>query len=318
MRVPRGLNIILLSSVAMVIAYFNFFTDQFRGYDLEVIKVLQSVIILLLAYLANYLISIIIKRQIHGTRERYVFRKAISTIISIAVLGVLVAVWFKETTSLIVAYGILSAGVAIALQDLLRNIAGGLIIFISRSFKAGDRIQVESEVGDVLDIKIFYTTIMEIREWVDGDQYSGRIIQLPNSFILNKTIKNYTRDFSFIWDEIHLMLTFDSNWKKAKEIAVVITNEITLQFETNAKQELSDLGEKYLITTSDVESRIYTQITDNWIDMRLRYVVDPHQRRKVKHLLSEKILEAFLAEKDIRIASATFEISGFPSIRIEK
>ena len=312
------MNIILLSSVVIVIAYFNFFTDQFKGYDLEVIKVLQSVIILLLAYVANYLISIIIKRQIHGIRERYVFRKAVSTIISIAALGVLVAVWFKETTSLIVAYGILSAGIAIALQDVLRNIAGGLIIFISRSFKAGDRIQVESEVGDVLDIKIFYTTIMEIREWVDGDQYSGRIIQLPNSFILNKTVKNYTRDFSFIWDEIHLMLTFDSDWKKAKEIAVVITKEITLQFETNAKQELSDLGEKYLITTSDVESRIYTQITDNWIDMRLRYVVDPHQRRKVKHLLSEKILEAFLAEKDIKIASATFEISGFPSIRIEK
>lgn len=318
MRVPMGLNIILLSSVAIIIAYLNYFTDQFKGYDLEVIKVLQSVIILLVAYVANYLISMIIKRQIHGIRERYVFRKTVSTIISIVALGVLVAVWFKETTSLIVAYGILSAGIAIALQDVLKNIAGGLIIFISGPFKAGDRIQVESELGDVLDIRIFYTTIMEIREWVDGDQYSGRIIQLPNSFILDKTIKNYTRDFSFIWDEIHLMLTFDSNWKKAKEIALVITNEITLQFETNAKQELSDLGEKYLITTSDVESRIYTQITDNWIDMRLRYVVIPHQRRKVKHLLSEKILEAFLAEKDIKIASATFEISGFPSIRIEK
>jgi small-conductance mechanosensitive channel len=318
MRVPRGLNMILLSFVAIIIAYFNFFTDQFKGYDTEVIKVLQSIIILLVAYLANYLISIIIKRQIHGTRERYVFRKAVSTIIFIVALGVFITVWFKETTSLIVAYGLLSAGVAIALQDVLKNVAGGLIIFISGSFKAGDRIQVESEVGDVLDIKIFYTTIMEIREWVDGDQYSGRIIQLPNSFILNKTVKNYTRDFSFIWDEIHLMLTFDSEWKKAQEIAVAITNEITLQFEKNAKQELSDLGEKYLITPSDVESRIYTQITDNWIDMRLRYVVDPRQRRSIKHLLSEKILEAFLAEKDIKIASESFEISGFPSIRIEK
>lgn len=318
MRVPRGVNIILLSFVAMIIAYLNYFTDQFNGYDLVVIKVLQSVIILLVAYMANYLISIVIKRQIHGTRERYVFRKAVSTIIFIATLGVFITVWLKETTSLIVAYGLLSAGVAIALQDVLKNVAGGLIIFVSGSFKAGDRIQVENEVGDVLDIKIFYTTIMEIREWVDGDQYSGRIIQLPNSFILSKTVKNYTRDFSFIWDEIHLMLTFDSDWKKAEEIAMGITSEITLQFEKNAKHELSDLGEKYLITPSDVECGIYTQITDNWIDMRLRYVVDPRQRRSIKHLLSEKILETFLADKNIKIASESVEISGFPSIRIEK
>jgi len=257
-------------------------------------------------------------RQIKEKRERYMLRKAISTILSILGLGVLLAVWLQETTTLVVAYGLLSAGVAIALQDVLKNIAGGIIVFFSSPFKAGDRIQVDNDIGDVLDIKLFYTTLMEIQEWVDGDQYTGRINQIPNSFILNKTVKNYTKDFSFIWDEVHIMITYDSNLKKAKEIALRIAHEVADPFKKSATNELIDLGEKYLITPSDVDEQIYTKITDNWVDLRLRYVVDPRQRRAIKRSLFEMLLEAFNREEDIKIASATFEIVGFPPVKLER
>ncbi|MBE0524803.1 MAG: mechanosensitive ion channel, partial [Methanosarcinales archaeon] len=300
------------------LVYMNYFTDYFVNFGTELSKLLQSFLIILTAYLLNIIIATLIKRRIQDVKQRYSLRKTISTLISIATAGILITVWFRETTSLIVAYGIISAGIAIALQDLLKSVAGGVIIFISGSFKAGDRIQVGNEIGDVLDIKIFYTSLMEIREWIDGDQYSGRIIQLPNSFVLNSTVKNYTRDFSFIWDEIHLMFTFDSNWKKAQDITLKITREITDQFKTSAKNELIGLEDKYLITSADVEDTIYTQITDNWIDMRLRYVVDPRKRRNIKHSINEKLLEAFALEKDIEIASASFDIVGFPNLKIDK
>ena len=309
---------LILSGLLILLVYINYFTDSIGNFGSELSKLLQSIIIILTAYLLNVLIAALIKRRIQDIKYRYSMRKTISTLVSIATVGILVAVWFRETTSLIVAYGILSAGIAIALQDLLKSVAGGVIIFISGSFKAGDRIQVGNEIGDVLDIKIFYTTLMEIREWIDGDQYSGRIIQLPNSFVLNSTVKNYTRDFSFIWDEIHLMFTFDSNWKKAQEITLKITREITGQFKILARNELISLGDKYLITPADVEDMIYTQITDNWIDMRLRYVVDPRKRRNIKHSINEKLLEAFAKEKDIEIASASFDIVGFPNLKIDK
>ncbi|MCL7412416.1 MAG: mechanosensitive ion channel family protein [ANME-2 cluster archaeon] len=303
--------------MAIITIYIHYFSDYFSAYSQELNKLLLSIIIILGGYLANYFTGIIIKRQIQEVKERYAFKKAVSTLIAIIVMGVLIAVWFKETTSLIVAYGIISAGIAIALQDVLKNVAGGLIIFISRPFRAGDRIQVETEMGDVLDINVFNTTLMEMRQWVDGDQYSGRIIHLPNGFILNKTMKNYTRDFSFIWDEIHLMLTYDSDWRKAQKIVIDIAKDVTKETEMSAKQELHDMAYKYLITPVDVESKIYTQITDNWIDMRLRYVVNPHQRRINKHLMNEKILDSFLKEKDIKIASATYEIVGFPAVKID-
>lgn len=159
---------------------------------------------------------------------------------------------------------------------------------------------------------------MEIREWVDGDQYSGRIFQIPNSFILNKTVKNYTKDFSFIWDEITIMLTYESNYKKARDMLKKIAHEISEPFEEKAKIELVSLGDKYLISQADVNENIFIKITDNWIDLRLRYVVDPRKRRLVRHAMSERILEELLPEKDIKIASATFEIVGFPPVKIER
>ena len=314
MNVIKGLNILILILLVASIAYINYFIE----YNPTLVKIFYSVVILLIAYIANIFIERLIKKQIRQTRERYTIRKAISTIVSILTFGAILAVWFKETTTLVVAYGLLSAGIAIALQDVLRSIAGGIIIILTGPFKAGDRIQVDNDLGDVLDIKLFYTTIMELREWVDGDQYSGRITQIPNNFILNKSVKNYTKDFSFIWDELYLMLTYDSNLKKAQEITLKAAHEITDPFKISAKNELLELGEKYLITPSDVEEQIYTKITDNWVDLRLRYVVDPRQRRLVKRSLYEKILEAFSKEEDIRIASATIDIVGFPKIEIEK
>lgn len=310
----RGLKIFFLILLIGSIIYINYFIE----YNSTLIKVMYSVLMLLIAYAVNIFIENIIKRKITETRERYSIRKAVSTVVSILTFGAILGVWFQETTTLVLAFGLLSAGIAIALQDLLRNVAGGLIIFLTTPFRAGDRIQVDNDLGDVIDIRIFYTTLMEIREWVDGDQYSGRIFQLPNSFILNKTVKNYTKDFSFIWDEITIMLTYDSNYKKAREIIKRMAHEITEPFEQKAKTELLNMGEKYLISQADVEENIYTRITDNWIDLRLRYVVDPRKRRLIRHALSEKILEELLPEKDIKIASATFEIVGFPPVKLER
>ncbi len=314
MNATKGVILLFLFASISSITYITYFIEANPTF----IKVLYSVVILLIAYVASNFIEELIKRRIRETKQRYPLRKALSTIISILMLGAILAVWFQETTTLVVAYGLLTAGVAIALQDVLRNMAGGVLIILTAPFKAGDRIQVDNDTGDVLDIKLFYTTLMEIREWVDGDQYSGRLLQMPNSFVLNKTVKNYTKEFSFIWDELHLMLTYNSNWKKAKEIVTKIAHEVTGSFEVSAKEELVKIGETYLIHPSDVEEKIFTRITDNWIDMRLRYVVDPRQRRDIRHLLNEKILEAFSQENDIKIASSTFEIVGFPHLKIEK
>jgi small-conductance mechanosensitive channel len=314
----RGVNTVIFLSMAVIIAYINFFTDYLDAYGSLLSKILNSVLIILIFYLIQNIIEGVIRSKISDTKERYYVRKTILTLISILVLVSLIAVWFKETANIVVAYGLLSAGVAIALQDLLKSIAGGMILFISRPFVAGDRIQVEDIIGDVLDIKNFSTTIMEIREWVDGDQYTGRIIHLPNSFILNKAIKNYTRDFSFIWDEVQIMLVCGSNLKKAEDIILKVSKEMTMDYENSAKNELVRMGEKYFIDSYDVETKLFMKQADGGMDIRIRYVLEPRERRSIRHQLIERLIEALEAEDDIILGTTTsIDIMSTSRIKVE-
>lgn len=317
MKVIQSLNTFILLVLILFTAYIRYLTDFFEENNDFLNSFLATLIVILLAYIINSLVGNFILRRVTTARDRYTLRKTISVLVTVLVFASFFAIWIERTSTLIIAYGILSAGIAIALQDLLRSIAGGILILISSPFKAGDRIQVGDNIGDVLDIGNFSTKLMEIREWVNSDQYTGRIIQLPNSFVLNQPIKNYTRDFSFIWDEIRIMLIYGSNWKKAREIALKIANPVIKQFESRAKEELLRMGEKYFISTYDVQTNIYTSIGENWIELRLRYVVDPRKRRAINNLLTSKILEEFEKEEDIIVGTITSLDSIKPSTKKE-
>ncbi|AKB51201.1 hypothetical protein MSBRW_1948 [Methanosarcina barkeri str. Wiesmoor] len=306
MRVIRRLNIFILLILILFIAYIRYLTNFYIFEDRSLLDALLiSLLVIFLAYIINFITGNLILRKVSTAKDRYTLRKTASILITVLAFAALFAIWFKRTSTLLIAYGILSAGVAIALQDLLRNIVGGVLLILYHPFKAGDRIQVEDNVGDVLDIGSISTTIMEIREWVDADQYTGRILHIPNSFALNKTIKNYTRDYSFIWDEVRFLLIYGSNWKKAEGITLSVAGSILGEFENLAQKELRRMGQKYFITTYDVQTKLYMKMEENWIEMQLRYVVEPRKRREISHLLVSNILEALEKEKDIMVGTAT-------------
>lgn len=317
MKVIQSLNTFILLVLILFTVYIRYLTDFFDENSAFLDSFLASLVVILFAYIINSVIGNFILRRVTTARDRYTLRKTVSILVTVLAFASFFAIWVERTSTLIIAYGILSAGIAIALQDLLRSIAGGILIIISNPFKAGDRIQVGDNIGDVLDIGNFSTKLMEIREWGNSDQYTGRMIQLPNSFVLNQPIKNYTRDFSFIWDEIRIMLIYGSNWKKAQEIILKTANPIVKEFEPGAREELLRMGEKYFIATYDVKTNIYTTIGENWIELRLRYVVDPRKRRAVNNLLTAKILEAFEKEDDIVVGTVVSIDAAKPSDKKE-
>jgi small-conductance mechanosensitive channel len=305
MRVMRRLNTFILLVLILLIAYVRYLTDFYIFEDRSLLDALFiSLIVVFLASILNSITGILILKRVSTAKDRYTLRKTVSILITVLAVASLLAIWIERTSTLLIAYGILSAGVAIALQDVLRNIAGGILLILVRPFKAGDRIQVGDSTGDVLDIGSLSTTLMEIREWVDADQYTGRILIIPNNFVLNQTIKNYTKDYSFIWDEVRILLIYGSNWKKAREIALKAADPVVRDFEDLAKSELLLMGEKYFVTTYDVQTNLYMRMEENWIEMRLRYVVKPRQRRAVSHNLISKILEALENEDDIMVGTA--------------
>ncbi|MEI7434576.1 MAG: mechanosensitive ion channel family protein [Methanomicrobiales archaeon] len=252
-------------------------------------------------------------KQIEDKLTRYSLNKAISIISALVVILIVIRIWVPDTQSLIFLYGLLGAGIAISLQDVFRNFAGGILIITGNLYHVGDRIEVGNEIGDVMDIGIMYTTMMELRGWIDGDQPTGRLTKVPNGKVISNEVHNYTQDHSFLWDEIKVPVTYSSDWRKAKDLILGIVQRETMVTVAEAEREIEQLGEKYYLPKRMVEPAIYLTPTDNWIMFHVRYVTRIKERRAFRTRLSEMILETIQEHQTISISSSTQTVTVIQS-----
>lgn len=162
----------------------------------------------------------------------------------------------------------------------------------------------------MIDVGLFYTTLLELREWVDVDQATGRITLLPNGQVLANAVNNYTKDHQFIWDELSPPVTHESDWKEvARVIESIIKNE-TMGITARAEAEISHLEEKYYLTKRNIEPSVYVTPTDNWTMLHARYVVITQDRRIVKNDLLKLVLESIQGNPNIEISSQTLTVMG--------
>ncbi len=278
--------------------------------DLVVTNLFLTSLVLAASYLVfSVLLGQLVVRRIQDQKTRYTARKVLSIISIVVILVATLRIWITDTSSLIVSYGIIGAALAFAVQDVFKNFVGGILIIASGYFRVGDRISIGDHVGDVMDIGIMNTTMMEIRGWVKGDQPSGRLVVVPNAQVINHVFFNYTRDHSFVWDEISIPLTYESDWRKARDIILSILKRETDTMTEQAEVEIERIGEKYFLPRKVVEPSIYLSLTDNWILLEARYVADTRTRRILRSRLSELILAALETEETITVASETMTVT---------
>lgn len=258
------------------------------------------------------------KKVIKDRKTQYTFNKGFLIISVIAFFVLMLQIWVENTESLVISYGLIAAGIAIALQDVFRNFVGGIIITLTGVYKIGDRVEVDGSFGDIMDIGIMNTTMMEIRGWVDADQPTGRLVMLPNSVVITGRIFNYTKDHSFIWDEITVPLTYDSDWKAAIENFLKIIRAETGDTTAQAEKEVDRLGEKYYLPRKVTEPAVYVKLTDNWVQLGIRYVSESKNRRIISDILNRKILDDIAASDKYSLGSENIEISGRQKVEIIK
>ncbi len=268
-----------------------------------------SLVISVTYLIFSVIIGMFLIRQITDLKTRYSANKAISVLEIVFIIAICLRIWVTDTSSLIVSYGIIGAALAFALQDIFKNFVGGILVMVSGMYRVGDRISIVEKYGDVMDIGVLNTTLMEIRGWVSGDQPSGRLLMIPNSLVINNPLYNYTLDHSFIWDEISIPLTYDSDWRLAKDLILGIIKKETASMTKQAEAEIDRIGEKYYLPKKVVDPSAYISLTDNWIMLEVRYVTDVRTRRLFRTHLSELIMEAIEKEDRITISSTTVTVT---------
>jgi len=250
-----------------------------------------------------------VRHETKDSRERYRKRKFFSTVIAFAAGLAIILLWAHTLRQKGTFLGLLGAGVAIALKEPLLSIAGRVAIFAGHMYTAGDRIELSQMSGDVIDIGFFYTRLLEIGSWIGGDQYSGRVLLIPNSMIFGTPIMNYTLHLSRIWDEVQLPITYDSNMEEAIRILTEVGGEYTREFLKGAEQELEQMKRQFLVPNLDLKPEVYVKVTSNWLQLTMRYLVDPKQRRAASSFIYKDVFQRISQTKDIQIASETMDLT---------
>jgi len=260
------------------------------------------------------IISVLSDRYIADQEKLHIVKRRTRLVtFLLGVLWVFMLYTTQQKSDVIIIVGIVLAGVALTLREVLTSIVGWFLIVGPKGFRHGDRVEVGALRGDVIDIGLLRTTIAEIGNWVDADQSTGRLITMPNSAVLGCEVKNYTAGHEFIWDEYKILVTFESDWKKAEQILERIAQSDFVTKQEQLLQNISSVRKKYPLRYTVVTPKIYTTIADSGILLTMRYMVRARRRRGIKDSFSRLILDAFNHESTIEFAYPTYRLYTAPS-----
>ncbi len=249
-----------------------------------------------------------VAQRIDDVKRRYHARRVIDYTTTTIVLLALFWVWFSKQMPGVMSFlGLLSAGIAVALHDTIANVAGWLFIMWRKPFQVGDRIEIEGTIGDVIDIRVLQFSVIEVGgpRTAGAEQSTGRILHIPNGKAVRSTIANYDTGFSHVWDEIPILVTFESDWQAAKDLLQTIINRHVEKFSSTAEQELREAAQKYMIYIGKLTPIVYTSVEDSGVKLALRYMVRPRQIRGIRQAVFEDILAEFAAHDHIDFAYPT-------------
>ncbi len=257
-------------------------------------------------------------RSLRDPDSRYYARKLVTLGGYLSALLLLTIVFRDRLGGLTVAIGVASAGIAFALQEVIASIAGWIAISFGGFYAPGDRVQLGGIRGDVIDIGILRTTLMELGEWVSSDLYTGRIVRIANSFVFKEPVFNYSGDFPFLWDELRVPVMHGGDHRLARTILErVMGEEFSHELIEASMQAWRDMVRRYLLENASLEPAVSLVITDNWLEFTLRYVVDYKQRRVTRDRLFVRILDAFAAtEGKVAIGSTTIQLVEPPPFEV--
>jgi small-conductance mechanosensitive channel len=268
-------------------------------------KLIYTLAVFVLVYALRFLLLRMLFRRDMSLKVRYRWRKA--TIYASTILFIIVAgrIWLEGISNLMTYMGLLSAGVAVALKHPIENMAGWWFILWKRPFDVGDRIQIGDQRGDVIDQRLMMFSLMEIGNWVDAEQSTGRVIHIPNGEVFRKTIANYHHGFRYIWNEIPVLITFESDWRLADKILTAIARKHSKNVSEKAAEDMEKAAQKFMIFYQKLTPIVYTSVQDSGVQLTIRYLCDPRKRRSSEHKLWRHILSEFENAENIDLAYPT-------------
>lgn len=269
------------------------------------VRGIETLVVILVMAVLRWAALHVVNRRTSDAKLRYHWTKTVSYTTGIFAILLIARIWFPGFRTIATFLGLVAAGLAVALKDPIQNLAGWIFLVWRRPFVVGDRIQIADHAGDVVDQRLFQFTLLEIGNWVDADQSTGRLIHVPNGRVFIDPVANYTRGFPYIWNEIAVTVTFESDWEAAKRILLDIAQRHGTQFTKEAAQDVQATSSRFLIYYSTLQPTVYTTVRDHGVRLTIRYICDARRRRDTTQAIWEDILRELRPHGDIAFAYPT-------------
>ncbi len=271
-------------------------------------KLLHTVMIVLIGYVAMFVLVRIVNRKIDDLKMKHLTRRNVVYIVNILIIISIVFLWVKNISSITIFLSLITAGMVLVMQEPILAIAGWVYILVRKPFEVGDRVEIGQVKGDVIDIRMLQTSLLEIGNWIGADQSTGRIVNVPNSAIFKKESFNYSHGFEFIWNEIEIMVTFESDWKQAEKIMINHGQQQADGMAELVKNKITKMTSRYMIYYDKLSPIVYVDIKESGVRLTLRYLTDARKRRTTHDALCRMILNDFATESKINFAYTTYRI----------
>lgn len=183
---------------------------------------------------------------------------------------------------------------------------GWFYIVWRRPFEVGDRIQIGSHAGDVIDLTMFRFTLAEIGNWVHPDQHTGRIVHIPNGKVFTEPQAVYGKGMKdYIWNEVAILITFESNWRKARDILQAIGADHGGELAEAARRKIDEYAKDFLIGPVNLMPTVFISVQASGVLLTLRHICEYRERRESTDRIWELVLDRFSACEDIDLAYPT-------------
>lgn len=294
------------------------------------VKLLFSLALLAAVLVARAVVLRLARRTLGGDvgdPRRFWVRQGIQVIVAVVLVLGLISIWVTPETNISTGIGLVSAGLAFALQQVVLSLAAYFVILRGDTFSVGDRITLGGVRGDVVRLGFLKTTIMEMGQppsvanadpavWVNSRQYTGRLVTVTNGVIFSEPVYNYTRDFPYLWEEIALPVSYDADRAAAEAVLLEAARAHAITDDAGARRALAHMQSRYAMADASLDPTVYWRITDNWLELSVRFLVPHRGVREIKDAISRDVLTA-LDAAGIGIASATYDIVGLPPIHLD-
>ena len=267
------------------------------------VRVTRGTMLVAAILAAERLVSLLLIARLRDPVSRYNLHRVADLLAAIAAGLAAVSILFRNWYTAIVSLGLISLILGFALQTPITSLLAWIYILVRRPYRVGDRIRIGEATGDVIDVSYLDTTLWEFGgEYLSTDHPSGRTIKFPNSNVLTTPVYNYSWPlFPYIWNEVKFHVAYDSDLEWIAGVMKTVAEEMLGEKMESRVRTYRELLAKTPVDHLEVREHpaVLFRVSDNtWLEVILRYLVDPKHSGRVKTQLIEELLRRLKAEPE--------------------